>query len=443
MSTGMIVFLSVLGAVLLLPWIAELVTVVSMRGAARRTEGFLCSRLRYLVYITGKVRAGKTTFQAGYANIRTKDLIRRAKAKVRFMALAFPQVPLDAVEKRLAEAFRKGEIDSTRMARSLLSSGQILAPYASLAYDNHLSAKPIPFVSLLSDYIDARWALLRNNYVYYYAKAFHSQVTHNDAMDYVPDMLNIKDRWLNPDRDGSDKSNDYHILPYSIICEDEKQLAGKDCTQFMSYAKADTGASDCMRLIGQLGQETIYYSTTNQYWGSDVNRERDLATDIVSMEKSTAINPRFMETFVLKLVDVPARIVLWVRRKRRGELQAYMVNSKARTFLARTYDLRKRVAAHGYVFFRGIIYHDANDIGKKAKGLASADRLRATIPIRYCRGSTNTFQFHTVQCQLIAKSRWRLTDEPREVKDEDLASRVLQKRVAGKAVPKAGAKNAH
>ena len=436
MSVPMIVFLSVLGGLLVIPWIVEIVYRVTLRGSARRTESFLCSRLRYLVYITGKVRAGKTTFQAGYANIRTKDLIRKARMKIRFVALAFPQVPFDTIENRLQEAFRRGEIDSTRMARQLLARGQILSAYGHLSYDNHLSAKPVPFLSLLSDYIDARWALMRNNYVYYYGKAFHSWVTGNDAMDYTPDMLAIKDRYLNPDREGSDKSQDYHLLPYSIICEDEKQLAGKDATQFMAYAKADSGSADCMRLIGQLGQETIYYTTTNQYWGADINRERDLATDIVSMERSVAINPRFMELFLVKLVEIPARIVLWIRRRRHGEVDPYLVNSKSRSFLGRTYDLRKRIAAHGYVFFRGIIYHDANDIGKRTKGLSTADRLRATIPIRYCRGSTNTFEFHSVQKALVSKSRWRLTDEPKEVKDEDLASRVLQKRVAGKAVQK-------
>lgn len=432
------IFLVVLGAALAVPWVLELVYVLSLRGSARRTEGFLCTHLRYLVYITGKVRSGKTTFQAGYANIRTKDLMRRAQRKIRFVCLAFPEVPFDVVQPRLFEAFRQGRIDAAAMASELLAKGQILSSYAHLRYDNRVSASPVPFASLLADYIDAQWALMRNNYVYYYGKAFHSWVTDNDAMDYSPDMMAIKDRFLNPTRKDSSVQDDYHILPYSIICEDERQLSGKDCTQFMAYAKADSGAADCMRLIGQLGQETIYYATTNQYWGADINRERDLATEIVSMEKSVAINPRFMEMFFLRIVETPARVVLWWRRLRKGPTDPYLVNSKSRAFLGWTMSLRKSVAAHSYVYFKGRIYHDANDFGKARRADSSVDRLRAIIPVRYCRGSTNTFEFHSVQRRLISQSRWRLTDEPSEVKDEDLASRVLQKRIAGKAVSRKG-----
>ena len=429
------IFLIVLGIAIVVPWILEIVYVLSLRASARKSESFLCRSLRYIVYITGKVRSGKTTFQAGYANIRTKWLRRKAVMKIRFTCLAFPDVPFDAIDGRLADAMSQGEIDSWAMARKLISKGQILSAYSHLAYDNHLSAKPVPFLSILADYIDAKWALMRDNYVYYYGKAFHSWVTGNDAMDYSPAMLAIKDAYINPDRN-DDRSMDYHILPYSIICEDEKQLSGKDCTQFFAYAKADSGSADFLRLIGQMGQETIFYTTTNQYWGTDINRERQLATEVVSMEKSVALNPRFCEMAIVKLIEIPARIVLWFRRHASNDVDPYLVNSKSRTILGWTMDLRKRISSHSYVFFKGIIYHDANDFGKPIKSVSSSvDRLRCVIPIRYCRGSTNTFEFHTVQRMLISKSRWRLTDEPGEVRDDDLASRVLQKRIAGKAVP--------
>ena len=427
MSIASIVILCIFLALLIVPWIVELVYYLLLRGSSRRTEKFLCNHLRYLVYITGKVRSGKTTFQAGYANIRTKDLIKRALLKIKFICLAFPQIPFDCIEKRLVEDFEQGYIDSYTEAKKLLADGSLLAAYANLSYDNHLSAKPVPFLSLLADYIDARWALMRNNYVYYYGKAFHSWITNNDAMDYSPEMLNIKDCALNPDKKDSDKLQDYHLLPYSIICEDEKQLSGKDCTTFWQYSKQDSGAADCMRLIGQLGQETIYYTTTNQYWGTDINRERDLATEIVAMRKSIAINPHFTAMFYLNLITIPARINLWFKKKKKG-YEAYLVNSKSRDFLGKIYNLKKCVASHSYVLFLGRIYHDTNDFGKTRITSDTVDALRAVIPIKYCRGSTNTFQFHSVQKMLIQKSRWKITDEPKAITEDDLASRVLKKR---------------
>lgn len=365
--------LIVIAVIVLIPWIIELIAWLSLRSRERATEVFLCKSLRYIVYITGQVRAGKTTFQAGYANIRTKDLIKRAKRKVDFICLAFPTVPFDCIEKDLQDDFCKGNIDSLKEARSLLADGMILSKYRNLTYDNRVSAKTVPFVEMLTSYIDAKWALYRNNYVYYYGKAFHSMITDSDAMDYDPSMLNIKDLYLamgnGQKGDKSPKSN-YHLLPYSIIAEDEKQIAGKDSTRFMALSKSDTGSADCLRLIGQLGEETIYYCTTNQYWGTDYNRERDLATEIVSMEKSTAVNPYFMNMFVLRLLEMIPNLKLKHKNrkcKKATAIRPLQANSKQRNYLSRIMFQKKWFAAHGYVIFKGIIYHSPADFGKRSK----------------------------------------------------------------------------
>lgn len=427
------IILIVLSGIILIPWLIELISWLTLRSQAKKTEAFLCKNLRYIVYITGQVRAGKTTFQAGYANIRTKDLIKRAKRKIDFICLAFPSVPFDCIEKDLQDDFNKGRIDSVEEARSLLADGKILSKYRNLTYNNRVSAKTVPFVEMLSSYIDAKWALYRNNFVYYYGKAFHSMVTNNDSMDYDPTMLNIKDLYLKMKKGSKDDSpqSDYHLLPYSIIAEDEKQIAGKDSTRFMALSKSDTGSSDCLRLIGQLGEETIYYCTTNQYWGSDYNRERELATEVLSMEQSTAVNPFFMNMFVFRLMEMIPKFKLKHRNKKckkANAIRPLQANSKQRNFLSKMMFHKKWFAAHGYVVFKGIIYHNPADFGKRSKfTMSRVDKLYAVIPLRYCYGSVNTFQFHAVQNQLISKSRWRIQDEPQSIQNEELANRVLNK----------------
>lgn len=412
--------LIVVCSVLLLPWIIQLIVVRSLKRRARKTEGFLMSKLRYIVYVTGQVGAGKTTFGAGYTNLRTKYLMEKAVKRIEFTCLAFPQIDFSAVDGILTEDFRT-EIDSAKEAKKLISKDMPLAGFQSLAYDNHVSPHPVPFLELLEGYIDAFWALLRNNYVYYYGKNFYSQVTFTDAMDYDPSMLAIKDR-----------ESDYHMLPYSVIFEDEKQLGGHDNQFSRSYAKADTGTSDFLRLIRQIGQESIYYITTNQYWGTDINRERELATEIVCMDESTAVNPFFMMRFLIACYELPFKVVRHFASKHpKAQVSSLEKRSGYRRNLSRAMLWRKRWASKGYVVFKGTIYHSASDVGKLRQNTAKGmDRMYACIPLRYCYGSINTFAFYAVQRELMSRTKWKLSDEPKAVTDEDIARRVLMKNEA-------------
>lgn len=434
MSVPWIVALSVLGALTVL-LLAQLTAVLSLRARYRSSSAFIMSRLRFIVYVTGQVRAGKTTFGAGYTNIRTMALIEKARRRIEFTCLAFPKVPFDRVDEILAEDFGGGSYDSCKEAKRLLADGMPLAPYRNLRYDNHIAPHPVPFIELLEGYINAYFALLRNNYVYYYGKAFYSQITHTDAMDYTPSMLSIKDRV---------RSGDYHILPYSVIFEDERQLSGKDNQTSHEYAKADSGASDFLRLIGQIGQESVYYITTNQYWGTDINRERMLATEIVSMDKSTAVNPWFLPRFFIACYELPFRFARWFDRKtdRKTPVTPLEKETRYRRRLSAAMRWRKWWASRSYVVFKGVIYHSASDYGKsKAFTTKGMDNLYCVIPLKYCYGSVNTFQFYSVQRQLMSKSKWTLKDEPRAIPDSELADRVLMKRTEMTAKAKRKGRN--
>lgn len=410
------------GLVALVPILIQYISIRLLKRSCRISEGFLMGRLRFIVYVTGQVRAGKTTFAAGYTNIRTKYLMQKARKRIEFTCLAEPDVPFDKVDEILKEDFQNGNNDTYKEARKLLAKDMPLETYRNLEYDNRVAPHPVPFIELLESYINAYWALLRNNYVYYYGKAFYSQVTHTDAMDYDPTMLSIKDRAL---------TGDYHVLPYTVIFEDERQLSGKDNQTSHAYAKADSGGADFLRLIGQIGQESIFYVTTNQYWGTDINRERMLATDIISMDKSYAMNPYFLPRFFIACYELPFRFIRWIREKTDKTDPVTPLERKSgwRKALSKSMMWRKYWVSKGYVRFKGVIYHSAADFGKsKAFASKGIDLLRATIPLKMCYGSVNTFQFYSVQRELLSRSKWTLKDEPKAIEDSELANRVLMKR---------------
>lgn len=429
------IVLIALAAAILLPWIVEYIRIMVLVDQEKKSETFLMRNVRYILYIIGQIRAGKTTLLSALANIRTKFLMKKARMKVEFCCRAFPRVPFDAAEMVLKDDLKAGAIDAYGEARKLCGSGMVMNSFTNLSYDNHIAPNPTPFVNILASYIEAEWALLRNNYVYYYGKAFRSRITNNDAMDYTPEMLGIKNCMenelnANGKKDKGAKS-DYHLLAYSVIAEDEKQVSGKDALRFFDYAKEDSGAADCLRLMGQLGEETIFYMTTNQCWGTDINRERNLATEEILVNDSMAINPYFMEMLVLRILEIPAKIYLhFLKSKsdRAGLRSPLLFPSWARSWLSVTNDLKKRLAAKGFVIYHGIIYHNPNDFGKKAKTATfKTDQMRVVLPLLYCYGSIDTFQFHSVQQKLIENSRYRLTDEEKAARPEELADAVLRK----------------
>jgi hypothetical protein len=431
----------VVAGLLVIPWIIEWIYVRILKAKEARSENYIGQKLRWIIYINGAVRSGKTTLMAAIVNVKTKWLEKKARDRVRFSCLAMKTVPFNSVEDVLRKDFEAGAIDSKAEAQRLIAKGSPFEPYVKLKYDNHVS-KPISFLTILQGYIDARWALMRDNYVYYYAKAFVSQINGKAAMDYDPSMLFIKDKDRQSDgeeENGDDpkRFSDYHIMEYTVIAEDEKQISGKDNSQWAKFAKADTGSADFLRLIGQIGEETILYVTTNQVWGSDVNRERNLATDIVYVIQSWAINPFYMQMLFLKILELPFKVAVWIRGKRhRSLIDPLMDLSPSRRMLSRTMSRKKHWSSKGFIVFHSKVYHNANDVGKADRNsLSGVDDVHLTLHLKYCRGSIDTFQFHAIQERLLSRSSWRLQDEPKEVTADALAERALAKRSgAGKVL---------
>lgn len=86
--------LIIVAGALLLPWIIQWSAVAALERREAWSEGFICRSLRYLVYITGQIRSGKSTFLAAHSNIRTKDLRRKALSRIEFTCLAFPGISI-------------------------------------------------------------------------------------------------------------------------------------------------------------------------------------------------------------------------------------------------------------------------------------------------------------------------------------------------------------
>lgn len=247
--------------------------------ACVRTEDFLSSSAFGLVtYLCGNIGAGKTTCASAICNMLSKVKKQQAIAMANKVQSIMADVDFNEINDVIGLAFFRHQLtNSDAIMNFLLDNDKVLdSKVEGRFYDNRLY--PQSYVSLLRDYIDAELALLRDNYVYFNRRKFYCWENDRWAMDYVPSMIDVKDRY---------ESSDYRIQRYSVIFEDEKILSGKSNLNYKDVASENGGGDEFFRLIRHLGKGTIHYISTAQDFNRVVKQERELATGVFYIRKRT------------------------------------------------------------------------------------------------------------------------------------------------------------
>ena len=262
---------------LLLSFLVDYLQRVSKAKACLRTENFLKSSSFGLVtYLCGNIGAGKTTCGSAICNMLSSIKMKQASSMVSKVVNIMSDIDFNGINSFILMAFHDVHLtNSDAIMNYLLEHDKNLSSkIEGRFYDNYLY--PTSYVSLFRDYIDAYLSLIRNNYVYFQRRKFYCWVTDNWAMDYLPSMIDIKDRYL---------SKDYKIQRYATIFEDEKILSGKNNMNYREVASDDGGGDEFFRLIRHLGKGTIHYISTAQDFNRVVKQERELATGVFYVRK--------------------------------------------------------------------------------------------------------------------------------------------------------------
>ncbi|MCR5764640.1 MAG: hypothetical protein K6G09_01555 [Treponema sp.] len=438
----------------------QFIYVKALENRSIRSIGWVKHAFRFIVYVIGKIRAGKTTFMAGCLAAFTEKYMHDAHTKIDFCCLAFPTVNFSLADDTIENDFGRGLIDSEVTAAKLMRD--VFSNCNNLYYDNQLNPKPIAFRRILVDYIDASWALMRNNYVAYAGRAYHSPITDNDAMPYDPRMWDIRDiaeqqhyvqeanknlhalleKLKNMDEKSkekkalkatveklqrykdTDEQSDWHLFYYCAYAQDEKQLdARTDAVRSMAENLEDHGNTVSKRLIGQLTKEHAILFCTAQQFGADNNRERALATEIPMIEKSEVVDPYFLPRFLIACYEF-----YWKHQRKRLQRRAEKAalktgidpnlvftlkeQSKIRDHLSKSMIWKKYWHAKSFVHYTGKLYYSPDDVGKSRNSLVSGyNDIDVLFPIKWAFGSTDTFLFNAVNVKMNATSRYRLRDE--------------------------------
>jgi hypothetical protein len=223
----------------------------------------------YVVYICGQIGAGKTTMGAAVCNMLALVKNDQASQMVRQVVDCLPDVDFNPVDRECLMAYSSGLTNSDAIIDFLFRdvpgiSGKFEGWYYDYLY-------PRTKASLLKDYVKARIALIRNNYVYFNLRKFYCWPSDCFAMSFDPKMLDIKARH---------ETKDFQGQAYTVFYEDEKILSGSDSLHYSDISKEDGGKCDFFRLIRNSWKGTIHYVTTTQDFTRDAKLDREVATDV-------------------------------------------------------------------------------------------------------------------------------------------------------------------
>ena len=242
------------------------------------TKDWIDEVMGLVVYICGQIGAGKTTMGAAVCNDLSLISQDMANAKIQEVLSDLPDVDFTVIDDVVSKAYFSGLTNSDAIISYLFARNPDLERKFHGYYYDYLY--PVTKNSLLKDYIKAKVAMIRNNYVYFNLRKFYCWPTDHFAMAYDPRMLNIKERH---------EMKDYKGQYYTVFFEDEKILSGTDSMHSSDVAKEDGGKSEFFRTIRHFGRKTIRFVTTCQDFTRDVKAQRELATDIIYIDKREEI----------------------------------------------------------------------------------------------------------------------------------------------------------
>lgn len=426
-------------------WLADFFYRFNLAKRCLMTERFVSSPFFGLYsVITGNIGAGKTTMEAALDNMLAKVLQQKASQKVEFVMEVFGDLDFSFVDSIISLAYLDVHISNTDAILHWCtedSEGEyvddfvrkerkVLREYLSGRY-YYDGLFPVSYTSLFRDYIEARVALIRDNYVFYPLRGFYCWFNDRWAMDASPGMIDIKER-----RDAAD----FSIQRYTVITEDEKALSGKVSTNYAQVAKDDGGGKDFLRLIRHFGKGTIYYLCTSQDFTRIVAEERELATGIFRVERRDEVPPIRPDFIVIDLLKAVVSGIYGIRirmlrksnaarlisvmkeisvRKDAGLPASKELNdlaqklsadplekpSRMRSFLGRLSRRRSILLSDSFIRYRGRYWTSADDVGKPLNECSSfCTSFDFFFPISWAYGSIDTWQFQVFYDRLSLES---------------------------------------
>lgn len=422
------------------------------------TKNTVDTRIGLVVYLCGQIGCGKTTLGSAICNDLALILIEKAKDTIQDIMLALPELDFKKIDSIIEDCYQKKLSNPDKILVILLEKSRPQTKYQVEGY-YYDYLFPETKISKLKDYIKAKIALIRDNYVYFTRRNFYSWTNDRWAMNYDSSMLEIKTRHQN---------KDYKIADYCVIFEDEKILSGTDSLHSSLVAKEDGGKSTYFRIIRHIGKNNVRYITSCQDFSRDVKEERELATDIIYIEERKeipvfsfkAVFDNLAFDFINNLISLKSGIRSIINLSKIKGLEKEILllesrsldtskekeiiqdikdseglNLKERKKLSKLNQRIKKNFSDSYIRYKTNHYNSATDYDKKVEPL----KLDFCFPLAFAYGSCDTYAFSfigdTLSLESIEKQDWyNSLDDSIPVtsieKQAESVEKILKKRVS-------------
>lgn len=350
--------------------------------------------LGFVRIVSGKIRAGKSTLGSGLIHMDELNILEQLQNALTDVREIIHDVNWLEINKDIEEDYVASH-DRFLCHKRLMKKYE--EDFYDRSYNNYL--KDISYGSLLEKYIYAYFRLLDGNYVLSNITKY-SFITGKWSKPYNDSIIRLKEV-VEANKLKVTKSN-YSVLRYTTIFEDEKLLGDKNNVNVSSNF-SDDGSSIFYRLIGHLGQETIYYTTTAQNALRWCKNEREIATSIVYINSREVIgNLPFVTRFWRKRqAKNNKRMFKYMKRhfkkdeERRNEFLLNDNKFKQKHMYYK--DKLNKIFSESYLSYHCTIYRKVDDIGKSQEDSNGAFNFDLVFPIKWCFASIDSHYFSFLQ----------------------------------------------
>lgn len=357
------------------------------------TKKALSARDDHIVYIEGNVGKGKTSLLCAMMNFNSERLINYAKSVVEnFQIRFFDYRDFALLDKFIDKQIKKGVADYNIVFSANGFSGGY---FSKKRYFDFLRSKWVVGTDFLMDYIQARTALIRNNFVMFEGGTFVDQNNGVASMVFSRDMIAIKDRY---------KSHDFSLPMYVVIGIDDKQSHDPNSANSARVAIADTGISTYERLIRHFGKGTQYIIADTQNFLEDVASERNLACAIYSVNGAKRLTTypvqlsilKMAREFVYSIYEISKDWFKYEYDRQEKEFfrkTSFEMSEKYNCFkkpLQKINEKIEKMKAEDYVEINAELYPDSKSVGNKRDIVANYNFV---FPCRWAWGSTEKYLY--------------------------------------------------
>lgn len=379
--------------------IYDTIRFLNSKEKYRYTVGVVGRLLGYIIYITGAIRAGKSSVMNGMSHAIQEHLLADLHEKLQHVQLIINEIDYNVVNDQIMAMYQSGlDVDTIFDTLKEFYASDLLR-----TYDNGLTVES--HLDLFFVYIYSFCRILDNNFVMS-TQPVLSRITGTQAKVFDTSWMDVKVQ--------AETTGVYAIERYNVIMEDDQNMnSKKESHNHYTIAKEDAGKDLWMRTFGHLYKETCYYLTTMQSAERIVKVERELTTSVIFVEGFDLIELRYIRlilNIVRLLIGLLYKAFLlfrfpWPFRYKKLQHEGYRVKVDRRLvhkqapsvwrkldfFMLR---LQELLFAHSYLRFKLRRYSKPEEVGRNnSANMQYYDPLVLHFPTRYCFGVADTHAF--------------------------------------------------